>query len=129
MKVLLDTHTFLWWIADSPRLSARAREVIRDSDNELFFSAASGWEIAIKAQLGRLQLPDNLEQFIVDQLSLNTILVLPIQLRHALHVYTLPQHHRDPFDRMLVAQSQIENLPIVTTDPQIAQYEVNFSFR
>ena len=124
MKVLLDTHTFLWWIADSPRLSARAREVIRDSNNELFFSAASGWEIAIKAQLGRLQLPDNLEQFIVDQLSLNTILVLPIQLRHALHVYTLPQHHRDPFDRMLVAQSQVENLPVLTTDPQIAQYEV-----
>ena len=124
MKVLLDTHTFLWWIADSPRLSARAREVIRDSNNELFFSAASGWEIAIKAQLGRLQLPDNLEQFIVGQLSLNTILVLPIQLRHALHVYTLPQHHRDPFDRMLVAQSQVENLPILTTDPQIAQYEV-----
>ena len=124
MKVLLDTHTFLWWIADSPRLSARAREVIRDSNNELFFSAASGWEIAIKAQLGRLQLPDNLEQFIVEQLSLNTILVLPIQLRHALHVYTLPQHHRDPFDRMLVAQSQVENLPVLTTDPQIAQYEV-----
>ncbi len=124
MKVLLDTHTFLWWIADSPRLSARAREVIRDSNNELFFSAASGWEIAIKAQLGRLQLPDNLEQFIVEQLSLNIILVLPIQLRHALHVYTLPQHHRDPFDRMLVAQSQVENLPILTTDPQIAQYDV-----
>ena len=124
MKVLLDTHTFLWWIADSPRLSARAREVIRDSNNELVFSAASGWEIAIKAQLGRLQLPDDLEQFIVDQLSLNTILILPIQLRHALHVYTLPQHHRDPFDRMLVAQSQVENLPISTTDPQIAQYEV-----
>jgi len=124
MKVLLDTHTFLWWITDSPRLSARAREVIRDSNNELFFSTASGWEIAIKAQLGRLQLPDNLEQFIVDQLSLNTILVLPIQLRHALHVYTLPQHHRDPFDRMLVAQSQVENLPILTTDPQIAQYDV-----
>jgi PIN domain nuclease of toxin-antitoxin system len=124
MKVLLDTHTFLWWIIDSPRLSALAREVIRDSDNELFFSAASGWEIAIKAQLGRLQLPDNLEQFIADQLSLNTILALPIQLRHALHVYTLPRHHRDPFDRMLVAQSQIEKLPILTTDSQIAQYEV-----
>jgi len=124
MKVLLDTHTFLWWIIDSPRLSARAREVIRDSDNELFFSAASGWEIAIKAQLGRLQLPDNLEQFIVEQLALNAILVLPIQLRHALHVYTLPQHHRDPFDRMLVAQSQVENLSLLTADPQITQYEV-----
>ena len=124
MKVLLDTHTFLWWIIDSPRLSARAREVIRDSDNELFFSATSGWEIAIKAQLGRLQLPDNLEQFIVEQLALNAILVLPIQLRHALHVYTLPQHHRDPFDRMLVAQSQVENLSLLTADPQITQYEV-----
>jgi len=124
MKVLLDTHTFLWWITDSPRLSAWAREVIRDSDNELFFSAANGWELAIKAQLGRLQLPDNLEQFIVDQLSLNTILALPIQLRHALHVYTLPRHHRDLFDRMLVAQSQVENLPILTADPQIAQYDV-----
>ena len=124
MKVLLDTHTFLWWIIDSPRLSARAREVIRDSDNELFFSAASGWEIAIKAQLGRLQVPDNLEQFIVEQLALNAILVLPIQLRHALHVYTLPQHHRDPFDRMLVAQSQVENLSLLTADPQITQYEV-----
>ncbi|MGA9348937.1 MAG: type II toxin-antitoxin system VapC family toxin [Anaerolineae bacterium] len=124
MKVLLDTHSFLWWITDSPRLSAWAREVIRDSNNELFFSAASGWEIAIKAQLGRLQLPDNLEQFIKDQLSLNTILALPIQLHHALHVHTLPQHHRDPFDRMLVAQSQVENLPILTADSQIAQYDV-----
>jgi PIN domain nuclease of toxin-antitoxin system len=124
MKVLLDTHAFLWWITDSPKLSARAREVIQDSNNELFFSAASGWEIAIKAQLGRLQLPDNLEQFILEQLSLNAILVLPIQLRHALRVYTLPQYHRDPFDRILVAQSQIENLPILTTGTQITPYTV-----
>ena len=124
MKILLDTHAFLWWIIDSPKLSARAREVIQDSNNELFFSAASGWEIAIKAQLGRLQLPDNLEQFILEQLSLNAILVLPIQLRHALRVYTLPQYHRDPFDRILVAQSQIETLPILTADTQITPYTV-----
>ena len=124
MKVLLDTHAFLWWITDSPKLSARARKVIQDSNNELFFSAASGWEIAIKAQLGRLQLPDNLEQFIMEQLSLNAILVLPIQLHHALRVYTLPQYHRDPFDRIIVAQSQIENLPILTTGTQITPYTV-----
>ncbi|TEU13232.1 MAG: type II toxin-antitoxin system VapC family toxin [Anaerolineales bacterium] len=124
MKVLLDTHAFLWWVTDSPKLSARARKVIQDSNNELFFSAASGWEIAIKAQLGRLQLPDNLEQFIMEQLSLNAILVLPIQLHHALRVYTLPQYHRDPFDRVLVAQSQIENLPILTADAQITPYTV-----
>lgn len=124
MKVLLDTHAFLWWITDSPKLSARAREVIQDSNNELFFSAASGWEIAIKAQLGSLQLPNNLEQFIMEQLSLNAILVLPIQLHHALRVYTLPQCHRDPFDRVLVAQSHIENLPILTADAQITLYAV-----
>ena len=124
MRILLDTHTFLWWIADDPRLSAQARKVIRDKRNELLFSAASGWEIAIKARLGRLQLPDDLEQFIVTQLSINTMSVLPIQLNHALHVYTLPDHHRDPFDRMLVAQSQVEELPIVTADPQVSAYDV-----
>jgi PIN domain nuclease of toxin-antitoxin system len=124
MRLLLDTHVFLWWITNNPNLSARAREVISDSHNDLFFSAVSGWEIAIKAHLGRLQLPDDLERFIVAQLSANAILVLPIQLRHALRVYTLPDHHRDPFDRMLVAQSQVEDLPIVTADPQIARYPV-----
>jgi len=124
MRILLDTHTFLWWITDDPRLSAQARKVIRDKRNELLFSAASGWEIAIKARLGRLQLPDDLEQFIVAQLSINTMSVLPIQLNHALHVYTLPDHHRDPFDRMLVAQSQVEELPIVTADPQVSAYDV-----
>ena len=124
MRLLLDTHTFLWWITDDPRLSAQARKVIRDKRNELLFSAASGWEIAIKARLGRLQLPDDLEQFIVTQLSINTMSVLPIQLHHALHVYTLPDHHRDPFDRMLVAQSQVEELPIVTADPQVSAYDV-----
>ncbi len=124
MNALLDTHTFLWWITDNPDLSPRAREVISDGDNTLFLSAASGWEIAIKAKLGRLQLPDNPERFVIEHMSLNAINSLPIQLSHALHVYTLPNHHRDPFDRMLVAQSQLEKLPIVTVDPQIAHYPV-----
>ena len=88
-------------------------------------SAASGWEIAIKAQLGKLQLPDNLERYIADQLPLNGFESLPIQLRHALHVYTLPNLHHDPFDRILVAQSQMEQLPILTLDPQIARYGVD----
>jgi PIN domain nuclease of toxin-antitoxin system len=124
MKALLDTHTFLWWVTDDAALSPRVRQIISDGDNELFFSAASGWEIAIKVQLGRLKLPDNLERFIPEQLSINAIESLPIQLSHALHVYTLPDYHRDPFDRILVAQSQLENLPILTADPQIAQYSV-----
>jgi len=124
MNVLLDTHAFLWWIDDNPKLSPRAREIISDAGNVLFLSAASGWEIAIKARLGKLTLPDDLERFIADQLVANAFSSLPIQLSHALHVYTLPAHHRDPFDRILVAQSQLEDMPILTTDSQIAQYPV-----
>lgn len=124
MRALLDTHTFLWWITDDPRLSHRAREFISDSDNLLFFSAASGWEIAIKAQIGKLRLPDDPARFVTEQLALNAILSLPIDLRHALHVFALPQHHRDPFDRILVSQSRLERLPILTDDPLIVQYEV-----
>jgi PIN domain nuclease of toxin-antitoxin system len=125
MKVLLDTHTFLWWVTDDLRLSERAHEVIGDAHNELFFSAASGWEIAIKARLGHLQLTSDLDDFVVKQLAANDITVLPIHLHHALHVYTLPDHHRDPFDRILIAQSQLERLAILTADPQIVQYAVS----
>lgn len=124
MRALLDTHTFLWWITDDPRLSPRARRIIENGENHLFLSAASGWEMAIKAKLGRLQLPGDLERFIIEQLSLNAIESLPIQMAHALHVYRLPDHHRDPFDRLLIAQAQLENLPILTADPQIARYLV-----
>jgi PIN domain nuclease of toxin-antitoxin system len=124
MRILLDTHAFLWWINDDQQLSLTARDMMSDSQNELFLSTASGWEIAIKAQLGKLKMPANLEQFIVEQLLRNAISSLPIQLSHALHIYTLPLLHRDPFDRLLVAQSRLEKLPILTTDPQIGQYPV-----
>ena len=124
MKVLLDTHTFLWWITDHPKLPSRVREIIGDGNNELFVSAASGWEIAIKAKLGRLQLPDEPQRFILEQLSLNAIQSLPIQMSHALHLFSLPDHHRDPFDRILISQAQLEGLPILTADPQIALYPV-----
>lgn len=124
MRVLLDTHVFLWWITDDPRLSKQAREIISDGKNLLFFSAASGWEIAIKAKLGKLSVPDNLEAFIIEQLAENAITPLPVRLSHALHVYNLPVHHRDPFDRILIAQAQVEDLPILTGDPAIAQYPV-----
>lgn len=124
MKVLLDTHAFLWWIADDPQLSLRARQIMEAADTEPFLSAVSGWEIAIKSRLGKLKLPADLQGFVVEQLRVNAIQVLPIQMAHALHVFTLPDHHCDPFDRMLVAQSQLERLPILTSDPQIAQYPV-----
>ena len=124
MKALLDTHIFLWWITDHPKLSSRARQIISDGKNELFLSAVSGWEIAIKAQLGRIQIPDKPEVFISEQMVANAIVGLPIQISHAVHVYNLPLHHRDPFDRLLVAQAQLEGLPILTDDPQISQYPV-----
>lgn len=125
MKILLDTHTFLWWITNQiDYLSPKAQEVMRDGKNELFLSAASGWEIAIKAQLGKLSLPEEPVSFVANQLNLNAIQPLAIQLSHTLHVYSLPPYHRDPFDRILVAQSQVENLPILSIDPQIARYSV-----
>lgn len=124
MKALLDTHTFLCQITDHPKLPSRVREIIGDGNNELFVSAASGWEIAIKAKLGRLQLPDEPQRFLLEQLSLNAIQSLPIQMSHALHVFSLPDHHRDPFDRILISQAQLEGLPILTADPQIALYPV-----
>jgi len=124
MRYLLDTHTFLWWIVDGDLLPKRVRDIISDGGNTLYLSAASGWEIAVKAELGRLQLPYEPERVIPEQMSSNTIVGLPIQMSHALHVHSLPKHHRDPFDRMLLAQSQVEGLPILTSDPDIAKYEV-----
>ncbi|MCJ7545648.1 MAG: type II toxin-antitoxin system VapC family toxin [Deltaproteobacteria bacterium] len=124
MRALLDTHTFLWWITNNPNLSSHVREIMSDGENELFFSAASGWEIAIKVKLGRLTLPDMPERFIPQQLRINNIQSLPIEMNHALHISALPPHHRDPFDRMLVVQAQRERLPILTADPLIAKYTV-----
>jgi PIN domain nuclease of toxin-antitoxin system len=124
MKFLLDTHTFLWWISDDGQLSDGAKKVIQNPENELFLSAASAWEIAIKTNLGRLTLPASPSVFIPEQLSLNAVMSLQIEISHALQIASLPAHHRDPFDRMLVAQAQLEEMPLITADSQIARYEV-----
>jgi len=124
VKALLDTHAFLWWISDDPRLSEKAREIIADGRNELFFSAASGWEISIEAGLGRLEVPEDLQRFISDQLSRNAIQALPIYLSHAVHTGSLPVHHRDPFDRILVSQAILEQIPLLSADPRISHYPV-----
>jgi PIN domain nuclease of toxin-antitoxin system len=124
MKILLDTHAFLWWITDDRRLSPRAREVISNDENELFVSATTGWEIAIKVRIGRLELPDDPERFVPEQLRINTFKPLSVGMDHALHVSILPDHHRDPFDRMLIAQAQVEGMPIVSADPNIEKYQV-----
>lgn len=124
MRALLDTHVFIWWLTDDPHVPRHIRNVITDANNELYFSAASCWEIAIKAHLGKIKLPDKPDAFISEQLALNSILSLPVQCSHALHVFNLPAHHRDPFDRILVSQAQLEDMPIITSDPMIALYEV-----
>ena len=125
MRALLDTQVFLWWNMDDPRLSQAARELIADGHNELYLSAASAWEIAIKAACGSLILPEPPEQYVPSRMRLHRILALPIQLRHALHVYELPSFHRDPFDRLLIGQSRLEDLPILTIDPEISRYDVS----
>lgn len=124
MKLLLDTHTFLWFIEGSPRLSGHARMLIEDETNEIFLSVASLWELAIKISLGKLHLVQPFEILILQQLSLNNIMLLDITPRHASEVIALPFYHRDPFDRLLIAQSQVEQMPIVGNDPAFDLYPV-----
>ncbi|GAB4505044.1 MAG: type II toxin-antitoxin system VapC family toxin [Anaerolineales bacterium] len=124
MKYLLDTHTFLWWNTDDPQLSAIAKEIIADGRNEIFLSAASAWEIAIKTTRGRLILPEYPERYIPNRLRLHGFQALPVQIHHAVQVYQLPMHHTDPFDRLLIAQSQIESMPLLSADKNIRRYDV-----
>lgn len=124
MKALLDTHTFLWWNMDDPQLSVSARELIADGANEIFFSAASAWEIALKAAKGRLSLPETPDKYIADRIHHYHFVPLPVLISHAVEVFRLPEYHNDPFDRLLVAQGCMEDLAIITVDDQIKRYEV-----
>jgi PIN domain nuclease of toxin-antitoxin system len=125
MRLLLDTHTFLWWVSDHASLSRRARKAIADESNDCYFSAASAWELAIKTSLGKLDVGGSLERFVPEQLALNQFQLLPIDLRHVLRVATLPWHHRDPFDRLLAAQCACERLTLVSGDPALSAYGVD----
>lgn len=125
MRALLDTHTFLWWNLDDPNLSTTARDFISDGRNEIYLSAASTWEIAIKAAKGRLELPDPPDRYVAERMRLHRFLALPIEISHTLQVYALPPIHADPFDRLLVAQSQMEGLPILTADTAIKRYQID----
>ncbi|WP_375510662.1 type II toxin-antitoxin system VapC family toxin [uncultured Nostoc sp.] len=124
MRALLDTHVFLWWVTDDSQLFSTSRSIIADSGNILFLSVTSVWEIVIKTKSGKLTLPEPVEQYIPNRLALNRFESLDIKMTHTLQVATLPNIHRDPFDRILIGQSQVENLPIVTIDQKIAQYSV-----
>ena len=118
MKVLLDTHTFLWAVTDEARLSPRARNVMDAS--ELWWSVVSLWEAIQTAQIGKLPLPAG--PFLTGELSSNHVRLLPVSLSHVLRVEGLPLHHRDAFDRLLIAQSIEQGWPIVTADPRFARY-------
>jgi PIN domain nuclease of toxin-antitoxin system len=124
MKFLLDTHIFLWWIFDDSRLLQAMRAVIKDTGNQLFLSSASTWEMIIKWRLGRLELPEPPDDFIQQQLRINALTPLAITIEHTLHLAKLPNLHKDPFDRMLVAQASLEDLILLTDDPLVKQYQV-----
>ena len=124
MKFLLDTHIFLWWILEHPKLPRFARDMLTNPDNELYLSSASTWEMIIKSTLGKLSLPASPETFIRHQLYLNEITPLYITTEHTFALATLPMIHKDPFDRMLIAQAIYEDLTLITDDPTIKQYHV-----
>lgn len=124
MRILLDTCTFLWIIADAPELSTRARELFGDPGNEVFLSSVSTWEISIKHALGRLPLPEAPERFIPTQREQHGVETLPLEESATLHLTRLPQLHKDPFDRMLICQAIIHGMVIITPDELILQYRV-----
>jgi PIN domain nuclease of toxin-antitoxin system len=126
MRVLLDTHAFLWAITDDIRMPARVRRSIAASD--CFFSVASIWEVIVKVQSGKMSLPRPVGLFLVSELVSSGVKILPVTLDHVLRVESLHLHHRDPFDRMLIAQSLEEDLPVVTTDPLFKKYPVELTW-
>ncbi len=124
MRVLLDTHAFLWFILDDPRLNESAKIMIADPTHEIAISPASYWEIAIKIRLGKYSLPQPYQSFMDTQISSNDFSILPILPKHTALLTTMDSHHKDPFDRLLVAQAMTENMPIVSADSQFDAYGV-----
>ncbi len=124
MRILLDTHIFLWWDNDPDHLLAQAKNLCQDPANTLVLSVVSVWEMQIKQQLGKLTLRLPLSELIEDQQKTNGVEILPISLVHVLALETLPLHHKDPFDRLLIAQSRSEGIGLLSVDPIFKQYAV-----
>jgi len=124
MRLLLDTHAFLWFTLKDPQLSARAQAWIADPNNLIEFSPASYWEIAIKISTGKYTLTEPFDVFMQREIAINRLHVLHIEVSHAAAVITLPFHHRDPFDRLLIAQAIVEQIPILSADPVFDSYPV-----
>ena len=124
MKLLLDTHIFIWWADQPEKLSPVALSALEDEANDLLLSVASVWEMQIKIQLGKLKLSLPLKELVKNQQEINDLMVSPVALTHVLALDALPFHHKDPFDRLLIAQSIAEGLTIVTADSQFSTYSV-----
>ncbi len=124
VRYLLDTHALLWWLFDDPQLSAKAREIIEDSGNEILVSSASAWEISTKHRLGKLPSAHELVPDIAGWVNRAGFAELPITTRHAQHAGAWPQAHGDPFDRMLAAQSVLEEMPLISRDPAFASFGI-----
>ncbi len=124
MRLLLDTHSFLWFITNDSKLSATAKGLISDPNNGILVSPASHWETAIKVSIGKYPLSVPFETFITQGMADNGFIVLPIEPKHTALLTTLPFHHRDPFDRLLVAQAKVESIPIVNDDSMLDAYGI-----
>lgn len=124
MKYLLDTHTLLWIVTDSPKLSKKAKKLYLETDNLILFSLASVWELAIKSSIGKIEFEKSLENFIEEHVKRNNIQILNIELSHLLRIEQLPFHHRDPFDRILISQLIENNLSIISYDKMFDLYNV-----
>jgi PIN domain nuclease of toxin-antitoxin system len=124
MRLLVDTHCWLWMLVAPEKFSEATRRLLDDPDNELLLSAASAWEIAIKFALGKLALPIAPAEYVPSRMKSSGTTGLSVEHVHALHVASLPNLHADPFDRLLIAQAQIEKLPVLTADAQFRGYEV-----
>ena len=124
MNLLLDTHVFLWFVWGDPRISSAARLAIEDSRNTKYLSLVTPWEIAIKVGIGKIKLVDPVDVLVPREITLGGFKLLAITLDHVLRVATLPQHHRDPFDRLLVAQAMAEGMPILSADPALDAYPI-----
>lgn len=126
MRVLLDTHAFLWWINQHQRLSPKARDAIADSNTDTFISVVNVWEIVIKAKIGRFKMAGDLASFLNRQITINYFQILPVELTHALKVYDLADHpgHKDPFDRLLVAQALAEDMALISNDEHLDHYGI-----
>ena len=124
MRLLLDTHAFLWFVSDDDKLSREAEALISEPENQIWVSTASLWEIAIKVKIGKLSLARPFATFIPEQLALNYFEELSVEQKHLARTLTLPLHHRDPFDRLLIAQALEEDLTLVSKDSTFAQYAV-----